>query len=309
MPLRHWNLSHAPFSGSLEPSAFFMAPPQDEALARLEWLDQEHQRLGIVVAPSGFGKSHLCSKLVRKLSGMGAEVAMVSLRGVGEGDWIELLLDRLPLDAESREEPLRPWQKLENRLRENMLMDRTTALLFDDLDCAPPDALAGIERLVASAEPRFGRTLVVATTSRERLASLPRSLLERAALRIELAAWSYQDVADYLTWATTRLGGSPNIFSESATETLARLSDGIPRLVLQIAQMALVAAAGDRLKSIDAATIERSWRELVPDYTTTGRSRCHSDENQKRVTDAPKTRLESLHEGAPRMRVVRRLWA
>jgi general secretion pathway protein A len=278
-----------PFDGVLEPAAFHPGPPQEEALARLEWLASEGQRCGLVVGAEGTGKSHLLAAAARRLGGLGAEVAVLSLRGLGAGDWIELLLDRLPLEATSREEPLRPWQKLENRLRENALMERTTALLFDDLDCAPDDARAGIARLVTAAEPRFARTLVVATGAPEGLPGVPDEVRDRAAVRIELEPWTEAEAAAYLAWELARVGADPDRFTPAAAATLARFTGGVPRAVVRLARLALAAAAGDAAEQVDAATVERAWRELFP------------------AGGAPATAEPTEPAVNPRVRVVRRL--
>ena len=80
--------SHAPpaFSGGLEPAGYFCGPAEEEALARLEWLVAERQRCGLVVAEAGMGKSHLAATAVRRLGGLAAEVAVLSLAGLPEGD-------------------------------------------------------------------------------------------------------------------------------------------------------------------------------------------------------------------------------
>ena len=176
----HWNFTAAPFDGTLEPATFYCGGPQEEALARLEWLVEGRQRFGLVVGAEGCGKSHLCALASRRIGGLSAEVALLSLRGLTAGDWIELLLERLPLDAASRGEPLRPWQKLENRLRENTLMERTTALVFDDLDSAPADAVDGVLRLITAVEPRYARAVVIATATPEGFARLPGGKIGRA---------------------------------------------------------------------------------------------------------------------------------
>jgi len=297
----HWKLTGAPFDGSLEPATFFAGGPQEEALARMEWLLEERQRFGLVTAAEGCGKSHLAAMAVRRLGGLGAETAMLSLRGLSEGDWIELLLERLPLDPLSRAEPLRPWQKLENRLRENTLMERPTVLVFDDIDRAPPDALDGITRLVGAAEPRFARTVVVGTATSDGLARVPASLRQRTALRIELASWSEEDVAGFLAQALTRVGGGADIFSSEAIATLTRFAGGVPRTVSQLAQLALAAAAGDGLAQVDAATVERAWRELST--AAAGEAVSDADDENCRTDHNPQG-------GAfqPRVRVVRRLW-
>ena len=298
----HWKLTGAPFDGMLEPATFFAGAPQEEALARMEWLLEERQRFGLVTAAEGCGKSHLAAMAVRRLGGLGAETALLSLRGLSEGDWIELLLERLPLDPLSRAEPLRPWQKLENRLRENTLMERSTVLVFDDIDRAPADALDGIARLVGAAEPRFARTVVVATATPESLSQVPSSIRKRAALRIELGAWSEADVAGFLQRALARVGGDPEIFSAEAAATLTRFASGIPRTVGQLAQLALAAAAGDGLAQVDSATVERAWREL----STAAAGDC-----PEATVDGGRT-VEGGRSGEmprePRVRVVRRLW-
>jgi type II secretory pathway predicted ATPase ExeA len=293
----HWKLTGAPFDAALEPATFHAAGPQEEALARLEWLLEERQRFGLISAAEGCGKSHLAAMAARRLGGLGAETALLSLRGLAPGDWLELLLERLPLDPLSRSEPLRPWQKLENRLRENMLMERPTVLVFDDLDRAPDDAVDGIARLLGAAEPRFARTVVVATATDGGLARVPAALRQRAAVRIELGPWTEADVVGFLNRSLSRVGGDPGIFPEDAAATLTRFAGGVPRTVCQLAQLSLAAAAGDGLDRVDAATVERTWREL----STAG-----SAGRETEAEDDPSTADAAADQ--PRVRVVRRLW-
>lgn len=102
MVREHWHFTAPPFDGALEPATFYAGAPQIEALARLEWLLEQRQRFGLVVGAEGYGKSHLAAMAVRRLGGLGAEAVMLSLRGLAPGDWIALLLERLPLDPISR---------------------------------------------------------------------------------------------------------------------------------------------------------------------------------------------------------------
>jgi len=291
-----WNFSGTPFEGTLSPATFCCGQPQEEVLARLEWLLAERQRFALVTGDEGMGKSHLATMAVRRLGGLGAEAVLLSLRGVPAGEWLELCLQRLPLDRASRDEPVSSWQKLENRLRENRLMERPTVLVIDDLDQAPADALAGLARLVGSPEPRFSWTLVVGTAACP--ADLPAGLRAQAALPIPLEPWHEADVARFLAESLTRVGGDPAVFSGAAVATLARFTGGQPRLVCQVAHFALAAAAGDGLAEVDAATIERAWLVLKP---------------AGEVSDAVNTRLDAGQPqppapSRPRVRAVRRLF-
>jgi type II secretory pathway predicted ATPase ExeA len=284
------------FDGAIDPACFHAGPAQEEALARLEWLLVERQRCGLVVAESGMGKSHLAAMAARRLGGLGAEVAVLSLHGLPEGEWLELLLERLSLDHASRSEAIGPWQKLENRLRENMLMERPTVLVFDDIDRGPQDALAGVARLAAAGEPRFASTVIVATATPAGIARVPDAVRNRVGVRIDLPAWSADDVAAHVAGSLAR-AAAEDAFSSAAVATLARFSAGVPRMVCRLARLAAAAAAGEDLEQVDAATVERAWRELLPTDRATddeSASACHED--------------EPARTGRPQVRVVRRLW-
>lgn len=258
------SLAATAFDGVIDPAGFHAGPSREEALARLEWLLAERQRCGLVVADTGLGKSHLVAAAARRLGGLGAETAVLSLRGLPEGEWLDLLLARLPLDPASRAEAIRPWLALENRLRENMLMERSTVLVFDDVDAAPVDALEGIDRLVAAGEPRFATTIVVATATPGGVARVPASLRRRAGVRIDLPPWDEGDVAAYVAFALERVDAGADAFSDAAVATIARFSGGVPRTVCRLARLSAVAAAGEGLDRVAADTVERAWRELLP---------------------------------------------
>ena len=68
--------------------------------------------------------------------------------------------------------------------------------------------------------------------------------------------------------------GADDSFSAEAVATLTRFAGGVPRTVVTLARLALVAAAGDGAERVDAATVERVWRELAPTWTD---ERPHAD--------------------------------
>ena len=260
----NWNFTANPFEATLTPASFYCGKPQEEALARLEWICKERQRFAIVVGVEGVGKSHLSTMELRRASGLGAEAVLLSLRGMPEGEWLPLLLERFPLDYASRCESITDWQKLENRLRENRLMERPTVIIVDDIDHAPADAVAGLERLITSAEPRFSWTTVVGTATTSSVENIPDALRNQAAMRVHLDPWDTDDVYTFLSTAITRVGGNPTIIPSATADTIARFAGGLPRLVSRLTHLSLAAAAGDGLSQLDSSTVERVWRELYP---------------------------------------------
>ena len=67
-----------------------------------------------------------------------------------------------------------------------------------------------------------------------------------------------------LAAALDRVGADADCFSPAAVETLARFAAGVPRTACHLARLAALAAAGEGLDRVEAGTIERAWRELVP---------------------------------------------
>ena len=144
-------------------------------------------------------------------------------------------------------------------------MERTTVIVVDDADHASAAALEGMTRLVVASEPLFHRTLLVLTTSPDGMTRLPSPLRQRTAVRIELAPWDEEDVAGFIAAALARVGADRDLFTPEAVATLVRFTGGVPGAVCRLARLAVVAASADGLGSVDAGTIERAWRELVPD--------------------------------------------
>jgi type II secretory pathway predicted ATPase ExeA len=70
-------------------------------------------------------------------------------------------------------------------------------------------------------------------------------------------------VAEYLHAALERCGSRERIFADSAIQRLYDLTDGVPRQVNRLAELALVAGAADRLPEVDAKVVESVFHELA----------------------------------------------
>ncbi|HEY4759151.1 MAG TPA: hypothetical protein VIH42_01085, partial [Thermoguttaceae bacterium] len=53
----HWGLRESPFRGGLVMQLLQRSPTHEEALARLHFLVDNQRRLGLLMGPSGSGKS------------------------------------------------------------------------------------------------------------------------------------------------------------------------------------------------------------------------------------------------------------
>ena len=122
------------------------------------------------------------------------------------------------------------------------------------------DAIARLAECDRSGDSRLTVVAAAAVTSLRRLAS---RLLDLTELRIELEPWEQADTVGYVLSALRRAGRREPVFTDEAMVRLHDLCDGIPRRISQLANLSLVAGAGQRAQRIDAETVDAAFHELA----------------------------------------------
>lgn len=258
----HWQLRTSPFAAGIDARQFFEGTNHEEALARLHFLVDQPRRVGLLLGDSGVGKSLLLEVFARQKRTATRQVASLSLLGATPADFLWQLAVRLGRDLEPCDSMFRLWRAVADQLLENRYQHIGTVLLLDDADEADPEVLLQVAR-VAQADPSpAARLTIVLAAQVRRVSRLGRRLLELADLRVDLEPWSESDTIAYLRWALVQAGCSKPIFTTEAMHHLYLLSEGVPRRVKQLADMALVAGAGSELEMIDADVVEGVFHEL-----------------------------------------------
>src|SRR5260370_40516061 len=103
----HWGLTEAPFRGAFDARFFYESPTHEEALARLQFLVEERQRLGLLLGETGTGKSMLLEVFARNLRRNGSQVANISLAGADLREFLWLIAAELGLNPSGRDDVFR----------------------------------------------------------------------------------------------------------------------------------------------------------------------------------------------------------
>jgi type II secretory pathway predicted ATPase ExeA len=258
----HWGLRESPFRGSPDPRFFYESPTHDEALARLGFLVATRRRLGILLGASGSGKSLLLQVFARQIRRQGGQAAVVNLLGLDVHEFLWTLAAQLGLNPGAEAPCFTLWRGIADRITENRYQRLRTVILLDDADRATGEMLVNVERLMQiDPDPKTPITIVLASGP-ERCDRLGKRLLQLAELRIELEAWEEPDTSNYLTDSIAKAGRSAPVFDEPATSRLHELCHGVPRQISQLAELALLAGAGQKLDHIDQHTVESAFEEL-----------------------------------------------
>lgn len=258
----HWGLRQPAFRNVLDPRRYFAGNAHEEALARLQFLVDQHWRLGLLTGQGGSGKSLVLQVLAAALRHRGLAVAQINLRGLDPQEFLWRLAAGIGLNPDGVDSPFALWQLLDDQLAANRYEQRSTVVLLDSFESASPAVLAFVSRLAHTEEVPGLELSIVASGHEHQRPHLGRDLAQLVDLRIDMAGWSQLETAGYVRETLARVGASRPIFDESGLARLYELSHGLPRRVNQLAELALLAGAGDELETIDAETVESVYLEL-----------------------------------------------
>ncbi len=258
----HWGIERSPFHSCLDPESFYPSPTHEEALARLHYLVDQSRRLGLLLGPSGSGKSLLLEVFARRCAAAGCAVAKVNLLGMEPEELLSELACRLGRDCTTTQSVSALWRILTDRLAELRYEQRPAVLLFDDAECAYRPTADTLVRIAQHHPLPDTRITMILAAEQVGARSLGHRLLDLAELRIDLEPWAQSETGEYLTMTLQRAGCRSAVFNEPAVTRLHELSRGVPRRIARLADLALAAGAGGELDGIDAEVIDSVHHEL-----------------------------------------------
>jgi general secretion pathway protein A len=259
----HWGLRESPFHGESATEFLHLSPTHEEALARLGFLTDNHRRLGLLLGPSGSGKSMLLAAFAEQLRNRGLPVAYIGLLSVEPAEMLFLLATGLNLNPDPCTSTIALWRAITDRLLEFYYQKLDAVILLDDADRAGNEVLAQVARLARCDGSNKARLTLILAGQHEKMGRLGDQLLELAELRIELEPWDGSVTANFLKTSLDKAGCKSPVFSDSAIDRLNELAHGIPRRAVQLADLSLLAGAGANLQQIDADVVETVYHELA----------------------------------------------
>ncbi len=261
-----FGLNRRPFAPAPEPSRYFPAETIEAARQNLLRCVQRGEGPGLVTGPSGTGKTLLCQVLAEQLRPALAVIHLCSGRLSSRSALYRTILHGL-------ERSYRGMDESELRLA---LVDYLTssenqsdglALLVDEAHTLPLrllDEIRMLTNLVCSGESRVRIVLAGGPVLEERFAS-PRleSFTQRLAARCYLEPFSRSETEQYLRAQIDAAGGDAGeFFTAEAAGAVHQATDGVPRLVNQLCDHALLLAWADGDSTVDASKVEAAWADL-----------------------------------------------
>jgi type II secretory pathway predicted ATPase ExeA len=259
--LRHWKLARSPFSVGPTGRGTFTAGTIEEALARCEFLVTQEKRLGLLIGPSGVGKTTFLKHYTRARNSQNTResVATIDLRCADAESAPHRILNGLTPNQEVTKSTSDCWSKINDHLFAESAIGHRTVLLLDNLQDVNDDVYQSLMQLW-SVPIRWS---MIITLDDHSIVNLPRWILDQCELKIDLPSWDLGQTADYFDFAIQQAGGDDSIFNGQAITRIQELSDGIPRKIAQISELALVAGAVRKSDRVTSELVDQVCDEFT----------------------------------------------
>lgn len=275
-----FGLSCRPFPSVPQPTFYYPGSAIEYARQTLARCIERGEGVGIVVGPTGCGKSLLGQMLAEQFAGRMRVVHLPCgrlqsrrsllqailhglqrpFRGMDAGELRLVLLDCLSRDEEKRRPML-------------LVIDEADALSVRLLD-----ELRITTDLSVNGQPSTRLVLLGGPVLEEMLNS-PKleSFAQRIVARCYLEAFNRTETGECIRTQIAAASTAPRaLFSDEACEAVHQATDGVPRLINQLCDHALILTYADGKDSVSRETVEEAWADLQQ-LPATSHAQCEED--------------------------------
>jgi type II secretory pathway predicted ATPase ExeA len=245
---------------------YFPAAAIEDARQRLSRTIDRGDGPGLVVGAPGTGKSLLLQVLAAQYHERFDVVLLAATRICTCRALLQAILFELGLPYRLRDEGQLRLSLLDHLLSAEespagllLLVDEAQALSLVLLD-----ELRVMTNLVRGGAPRV-RVVLAGSAALEESFAQPEleSFSQRLSSRCYLAPFNRNETCQFIRAQVAASGGAPDlIFTADAANAVFDATDGIPRLVSQLCDRALLLAEVNQLASVDSNAIQSSWADL-----------------------------------------------
>ncbi len=295
-----FGMKQRPFCAAPRSELYFPSRVIEPARQTIERTIERAEGSALVVGPAGTGKTMLCRLMAERFRSRFDVAFLSNGRLPSRRALLQAILFELGM----------PYRKLDegelrlsllDRLQPNASGSEGLLLIVDEAHLLPLRLMEEVRLItdfMRGGKPRVRLVLAGSAALEERLTA-PRlnSLQQRITARCYLEALDRSETMNFIRHQISAAGGDPaQVFTEAGLEAAFRAGDGIPRLVNQICDHALVMACAGEVKPVDARGIEEAWSDLQQLPTPWSEAPGYSD--PRAVTEDTVVEFGLLDDGA-----------
>lgn len=262
---KFYGLKERPFALLPDPSFLYMSKRHKTALTLLEYSIHNRQGFTVLTGEVGCGKTTLLNRLLDEV-GPDLKVGLINFTHNNFGEMAEWIMMAFGLEYKGKSK-VELYDDFVQFLIREYAAGHPVVLIVDEAQNMGVKGLEEVRMLsnVNAQKDYLLHLILVGQPELQELLKKPelRQLTQRVSVAYNLTPFSARDVAAYIAHRLTVAGGDPAIFTPEAVRLIAAASDGIPRLVNTLCDLALVYGFSEGHERIDVPVIRSVLRDRV----------------------------------------------
>jgi general secretion pathway protein A len=262
---RHFGFTVKPFALTPDPAFLYASRQHAMALTMLEYGLESQAAFSLLTGDIGSGKTTLVRRLLRQLGNQVAIGLISNTHGRFKSinGWALSALGIAPND----DSDIAIYEALVDSFVREYAKGRRTLLIFDEAQNLSIDALEEL-RLLSNVNSEKDLVLQILLVGQPELRvnlSRPelRQFAQRVSVDFHLRPLEREETHAYIRHRLTVAGGNAALFMPEAIEIMHARTNGVPRLLNQLGDIALVYAFADGRTTIDADLVSQVVRERI----------------------------------------------
>lgn len=257
MYLEYWGFKKFPFDNVPDPDFFYLSKPHEEGLTRLLYAVERRKGCAMLSGDPGSGKTILSKVFLRRIPEQKFDIAMISNPMVDTTEFLQDILYKFNINDVPNAK-VQILQVLNKRLTDNMNNDRETLLVIDEAQLLTLATLEEIRLLLNfQLSNRFLLTIFLMGQPEmvDQIKKI-KQLEQRIAIKYFLRPFNFEETAKYILFREKKAGGTKNVFTRQAIDLVFKHTNGIPRMINNLCDLALLVGSGQQKEMITADLIE-----------------------------------------------------
>jgi type II secretory pathway predicted ATPase ExeA len=262
----HWGLKEKPFENTPDPRFIYYSQQHQEALSRMMYVVSERKSAALLSGEYGSGKTLLSRVLSQELQQEDKyrTVTIFNPR-LSSLDFIREIVYQMEGGKETSPDKVDLLHTLHKILLSNYDSGKHTVIVIDEAQAIADNEIFEELRLLLNFQLNNVFLLTIILLSQpeliERIINLPQ-LRQRIAVRFHLRALNEQETREYIQQRLKVAGAKQEIFEEETYKEAYSRSNGIPRQINNICDLALLAGYGSGANRITKEMIARVSEDL-----------------------------------------------
>lgn len=253
-----FGLTERPFSLLPDPDFIFWSKAHLQAYTMLEYGVLTRAPITLITGEVGAGKTTLLYQFLKSV-GKDVKIGLISNAHGDRGELLRWVLMALGQSAPSDATYVDLFAAFQAHLIDEYARGQRVILIFDEAQNLSPESLEELRMFtnINSNKDELLQLVLVGQPELRDIIRRPemRQFAQRVASSFHLRAMDKKTVRKYIAYRLKVAGALRNFFSPAATDLIYEVTNGVPRLVNQLCDLAMVYASVRGGKSVSRHTV------------------------------------------------------